>query len=510
MWLALAKLEVYDKAKQIINKARKAIPHEITIWIHAAKLEEAQNPDTCDKQVDELIERSVRALLKYDVEVPLQKWVEEAQICEISGSIKVCSAILKTAIKEDLTKNKEKNDEYSLEKKNFWIEIADGIKEKGCIHMTKEIYLILLNYFKNSFDIWIKLIELEKKYGTKEEQTYIMKKSVEDCADNHIFWVIYSDYKLKNESIFSAKEILKEALNIHKNNQEIILIIEKYEKMEGNFSVAQEMLKTARENIDSSTNKIWIESIQLERQLGNNEKALHFCEMAMKKFSDFPKFFMIGGQIKEALGDNYSAGKIYERGIEINKKNPFLYICLAKLHYDNPGISRSVFEKALKALPNDERIFYEFVKFENYISQSNNQKLFNKRLNNIDDIYEENEEENNLNLKNNSILVLNKALKECPNSGLLWSLAIDLEMINKHGRAAEALKKCETSVHIKTAVGKLFAKEKNIEKARTWFDNAIRSNPEFGDAWIYYYKLEKQFGDEVIKIKLLFYKSKIL
>ena len=42
MWLALAKLEVYDKAKQIINKARKAIPHEITIWIHAAKLEEAQ------------------------------------------------------------------------------------------------------------------------------------------------------------------------------------------------------------------------------------------------------------------------------------------------------------------------------------------------------------------------------------------------------------------------------------------------------------------------------------
>merc|ERR1712032_1213997 len=60
----------------------------------------------------------------------------------------------------------------------------------------------------------------------------------------------------------------------------------------------------------------------------------------------------------------------------------------------------------------------------------------------------------------------------------------------------EALKKCETSIHIKTAIGKLFAKEKNIEKARTWFDNAIRSNPEFGDAWIYYYKLEKQFGDE--------------
>lgn len=499
MWLALAKLEVYDKAKQIINKARKAIPHEITIWISAAKLEEAQNPDSCDKQVDELISRSVRALLKYDVEVPTQKWVEEAEICEVSGSIKVCSAILKTAIKQDLMSNLNKNEQYSLEKKEFWLEIADTIKEKGCIHMTKEIYMILLKYFEKNFDIWIKLIELEKKYGTKEEQTNIMKLSVENCSDNHVFWLIYSDYVLKNESLEAAKNILKDALNLdkHKNNQEIILGIVKYEKIEGNFSKAQEMLKNARENINSSTEKIWIESIQLERQLNNNEKAYHFCEMAMKKFSECPKFFMIGGQIKEALGDNLSAGKIYEKGIETNKKNAHLYICLAKLYYDNPGVSRSVFEKALKVMPKDERILYEFIKFENFVSNSNNEKLFNKKLNNIDDIYEEDESENQINMKNNSMLVLNKALKECPNSGLLWSLAIDMEMINKHGKAAEALKKCETSIHIKTAVGKLFAKEKNIEKARTWFDNAIRSNPEFGDAWIFYYKLEKQFGDEV-------------
>ena len=102
-------MESYDKSKQILNRARKAIPHEISIWIHAAKLEEAQNPDTCDKQVEELIERSVRALIKYGVEVPIEKWVDEAEICEISGSIKVCTAILKTAIKQDFSKNKTCN-----------------------------------------------------------------------------------------------------------------------------------------------------------------------------------------------------------------------------------------------------------------------------------------------------------------------------------------------------------------------------------------------------------------
>ena len=41
MWLALAKLEDYEGAREVLNKARKALPQEPTIWIHAAKLEES-------------------------------------------------------------------------------------------------------------------------------------------------------------------------------------------------------------------------------------------------------------------------------------------------------------------------------------------------------------------------------------------------------------------------------------------------------------------------------------
>ena len=262
---------------------------------------------------------------------------------------------------------------------------------------------------------------------------------------------------------------------------------------------AWDFLKNARENYESSIPKIWIESIQLERQLGNMEKAFEICEIAMKKFPDYPKFFMIGGQIKEFFGDINAAAKIYENGIEFNKKNCHLYICLAKIYYDNPGVARSIFEKALKAIPSDERIWYEFVKFENYVSITANNKIFEKKLSSVNDIYE-NEEDIGILSKNNTNLVLNKALKECPNSGMLWSMAIELEKNNKHAKASDALKKCETSIYVKTAVGKLYAKEKHLEKARTWLDNAVRSNPEYGDAWIYYYSLEKQLGDEVIVI----------
>lgn len=508
MWLALAKLEVYDKAKQILNKARRAIPNEITIWIHAAKLEEAQFPDTCGKQVEELIERSVRALLKYDVEVPLQKWIDEAEICEISGSLKVCSAILKTAIKQDFLKESNQVSKenlalnYSSEKKTFWLEIAEAVKDKGCIYMSKQIFLILITYFKSDFDIWIKLIELEKKYGNMEEQVEILTKSVESCSENELFWLMYSKYKHNNESIEAAKQVLQDAMKIHKNKAAVILEMVKYLKIENNFKEAQDILKSARENFESSTYKIWVESIQLERQLGNTEKAYEICDVAMKKFPDQPKFFIIAAQVKEQLQDKNSASKIYEKGIEYNKKNNRLYICLAKLFYDSPGIARSVFEKALKALPKDDLIWYEFILFEHNLTET----LANKeerKLSSVNEIYE-NDDLDFFKINKNASLVLNKALKECPTSGLLWSLAIELEKSNKHAKAADALKKCEQSIYVKTAVGKLYAQEKHIEKARTWLDNAVRSNSNYGDAWIYYYKLEKQLGDEVNKLNFIF------
>jgi len=41
IWLALAKLEIYQNAKKILNNAIKMIPNDYTIWMHAAKLEEA-------------------------------------------------------------------------------------------------------------------------------------------------------------------------------------------------------------------------------------------------------------------------------------------------------------------------------------------------------------------------------------------------------------------------------------------------------------------------------------
>lgn len=41
LWLALAKLETYKNAQAVLNKARETIPTDSTIYVAAAKLEEA-------------------------------------------------------------------------------------------------------------------------------------------------------------------------------------------------------------------------------------------------------------------------------------------------------------------------------------------------------------------------------------------------------------------------------------------------------------------------------------
>jgi len=54
LWLALARLETYDNARKVLNKAREHIPTDRQIWITAAKLEEA-NGNT--NMVDKIVER---------------------------------------------------------------------------------------------------------------------------------------------------------------------------------------------------------------------------------------------------------------------------------------------------------------------------------------------------------------------------------------------------------------------------------------------------------------------
>jgi len=65
MWLALAKLETYENAKVVLNRARRNLPNESKVWIHAAKLEESNG----STDIERIIKVAIKKLLKNGVKI---------------------------------------------------------------------------------------------------------------------------------------------------------------------------------------------------------------------------------------------------------------------------------------------------------------------------------------------------------------------------------------------------------------------------------------------------------
>ena len=81
LWLALARLETYENARRVLNKARENIPTDRHIWITAAKLEEA-NGNT--QMVDKIIDRAITSLRANGVEINREQWI---QVCSRSFEV---------------------------------------------------------------------------------------------------------------------------------------------------------------------------------------------------------------------------------------------------------------------------------------------------------------------------------------------------------------------------------------------------------------------------------------
>lgn len=73
LWLALARLETYENARRVLNKARENIPTDRHIWITAAKLEEA-NSNT--QMVEKIIDRAITSLRANGVEINREQWIQ--------------------------------------------------------------------------------------------------------------------------------------------------------------------------------------------------------------------------------------------------------------------------------------------------------------------------------------------------------------------------------------------------------------------------------------------------
>lgn len=66
----------------------------------------------------------------------------------------------------------------------------------------------------------------------------------------------------------------------------------------------------------------------------------------------------------------------------------------------------------------------------------------------------------------------------------------------RKARATDAIRKCENDPLVIISVARLFFIERNVDKARNWFEKAVKINPDLGDAWAWLLKFENVHGDE--------------
>ena len=172
LWLALARLETLERAKAVLNKARKFVPTSHEIWIAAGRLleQDAMDPEkpteTRSKELETLgrtIELGVRVLRRHQVLLTREQWLKEAERCESDGSPRTCEAIINATVSMEV----EVEDRLDT-----WAGDAESAEARGMVGTARAILAYALKVFPDQKSLWRKAADLEKAHGTKYAGLY--------------------------------------------------------------------------------------------------------------------------------------------------------------------------------------------------------------------------------------------------------------------------------------------------------------------------------------------------
>lgn len=449
LWLALARLETPEKSRKVLNKARKALRTSRAVWIAAARLEEQDNGNP--EKVYKRMERGVKELEMAGALPERLQWIQDAEQCESENAPLTCHAIIKATLGQGLEEE---------DRKAIWMEDGKDCVKRGSYETARAIYSYALQVFPDSKSLWLATCQLEKQHGTQDALWEILERAVSACPHTEAFWLMYAKEKTAAGNIAGAQDVLMRAFELNPDSEDIWLSAVEIEAEDKNFDMARKLLQRARREAD--TERVWIKSISLERQLKDNNAALALATNAIEKYPQNAKLWMQKGQIYEALSEPQNAGKTFYAGTKACPHSVPLWILLARLEVSQGVVirARSTLDKASISNPRNELLWVERIKLES--------------------------NEGNITQANSLVA---RALQECPTSGLVWSEQILLTpKLQRKTRILEGVKACENDSYILITVGRDFWQNNKISKARTWFERAIKRDPDNGDGWLWLYK----------------------
>ena len=464
LWIGLAKLESYENARKVLNKARAANPTDHRIWLTAAKLEEAHGKtDVTDK----IVARAVTSLEQLQVSLDRTAWLKEAQMAEQEGHIATGAAIVRAT----LAKGVEEQD-YE----RTWLDDAEACLDTSTpfVATARAVlnYALSIKQLHDSLYAWMALVELERKHGTGAAVIEVLQRAVRACPDVDVLWLMAAKEMWKSGDVTEARAVLNNAIDSNPGSERVLLAGVKFEQENGEFTNARKLAERARKEAPSG--RVWMKSAQLERSVGNFDAALRTVDDGLARYATEAKLHLMGIQLCIGPLNRPEEGRQrFKAAVEACPESHILWVLFVQLEQRLHGAAkaRSVLDMGRAKLPTNEYIWREAARLERRAAADKDAKQGAQVADSV----------------------LSVALQKAPTSAVLWAeYVMHAPKPAQKQRSVDALKKCDASAEVITAVACLFLKDGKLDKARKWLTRAVTLNPDAGDSWMALYAVEME------------------
>lgn len=449
LWLALARLQDHEGARKTLNRALQANKSSKTVWLAAARLEEAYERV---EMVERIVQRAVT-----DLQLGAQEWFDAAVECEQTGDIHTAAALIKATMADF--------DPVSQ---------ADIAMERGAPHVASALLNAALQ-LNNSPSVWLKLIES----ATTSAVGQVWEAAVSACPQSEELWMGLVQYQMQHGDQSAVDGALDRAYTQLPGSEAIWLTAAKLQLARKSPAEARRLLGLARER-GLVAEQLWILSARLA---STPEEAKALLIQGIDKLPACGELWIKLAEME--AGSPAIARGIFEKALEHSPHCAELWIAAAALEEagkDSASIARArvVLEKGRQKIISCELLWLHSVRLEVRAGQP----VMAKTL-------------------------LAKALQSCPRSGILWSEAVWMEPRPlRRGKAnTAAMQTGGQEPYVLLTQAKLLWADRKLEPARDLFEKAIMADPKNADVWAYYVLFAQthlQPGDDERLIKTAF------
>ena len=181
-------------------------------------------------------------------------------------------------------------------------------------------------------------------------------------------WLMAAKSKWLSNDIGAARAILQAALGSNPNSEEIWLAAVKLESENQEYERARKILAKACTNASSA--RVFMKSAKLEWQLNELTKAMALVNDGLKQYPDYPKLWMMKGQLLEQQLFHDLAREAYQEGLKKCPTSVVLWTLLAKLELKCGQVikARSVLEKARTRNQQNPLLWLQSIRLEGELS----------------------------------------------------------------------------------------------------------------------------------------------